>query len=49
MNQSYYVISYFFQLHLMLYVCVQTFDVAGTVQIFLETKWCSDPAIQNQH
>ena len=27
MNQLDYVISYFFQLHLILHACVQTFDV----------------------
>ena len=37
-NQLNYVISYFFQLHLMLHACVQRFDVMGTVEIFFETK-----------
>ena len=31
------VISYFFQLHLMLHACVRTFDVTGTVENFLGT------------
>jgi len=38
MNQLDYVISYFFQLHLMLHACVRKFDVMGTVQTFLGTK-----------
>jgi len=33
-----YIISYFFQLHLMLYTYVQKFDVMGTAQTVLETK-----------
>ena len=37
-NQLNYVISYFFQLHLMLHAYVQKFDVTGTVEIFLGTK-----------
>jgi hypothetical protein len=37
-NQLDYVISYFFQLHLMLYACVQIFNVTGPVRNFLETK-----------
>ena len=36
MRQLYYVISYFFQLHLMLHTCVQRFDVTGTIGNF----WC---------
>ena len=35
------VISYFFQLHLILYVCVQTFNVTGTVENFLELNWAT--------
>ena len=38
MNQLDYVISYFFQLHLMFHACVRTFDVTDTVEIFLGTK-----------
>ena len=38
MNQLDYVISYFFQLYLILYVYVRKFDVAGTAQTFLGTK-----------
>ena len=37
-NQLDCVISYLFQLHLMLYACVLRFDVKGTIGIFLETK-----------
>jgi hypothetical protein len=37
-NQLDYVISYFFQLYLMLHACVQRFDVTGPVRNFLETK-----------
>ena len=37
-NQLDCIISYLFQLHLMLHACVQKFDVMGTVEIFLETK-----------
>ena len=32
------IISYFFQLHLMLHACVQRFDMTGTVENFLRTK-----------
>ena len=32
------VISYFFQLHLILHAYVRRFDVMGTVETFLETK-----------
>ena len=35
MNQLDCVISYFFQLHLMLHVCVWRFDVTDTVEFFL--------------
>ena len=37
-NQLDCVISYFFQLHLMLHACVQKFDVTDTVRNFLGTK-----------
>ena len=37
-NQLDCVINYFFQLHLMLYVCVRRFDVIVTVGSFLRTK-----------
>ena len=37
-NQLDCVISYFFQLHLMLHASVRTFDVTGTLEIFLGTK-----------
>ena len=37
-NHLDYVISYFFQLHLMLHTCVRKFDVTGTAQTFLGTK-----------
>jgi len=32
------VISYFFQLHLMLHTCIRTFDVTGTLEKNLGTK-----------
>ena len=38
MKQLNYIISYFFQLHLMLHACVRRFDVTGTVGNFLGTK-----------
>ena len=38
MNQLNCVISYFFQLHLMLHACIQKFDVTCTVQTFLGNK-----------
>ena len=38
MNQLDCVISYFFQLHLMLHACVERFDVMGTVGKILKTK-----------
>jgi len=37
-NQLDYVISYFFQLHLMFHACVRKFDVTGTAQTVLRTK-----------
>ena len=37
-NQLDYVISYFFQLYLILHTCIRKFDVTGTAQIFLGTK-----------
>ena len=37
-NQSDCVISYFFQLYLMLHACVRRFDVTSTVQKILRTK-----------
>jgi len=50
-NQLGCVISYFFQLHLMLYACVRIFDVTSTVEIFFGTKqsytrkeWQAGPA-----
>ena len=38
MNQLDCVVSYFFQLHLMLHICVRKLDVTGTVEKNLETK-----------
>ena len=38
MKQLFCIISYFFQLHLMLHVCVRRFDVMSTVGNFLGTK-----------
>ena len=38
MNQLDYVISYSFQLLLMINACVRKFDVTGTAQTFLGTK-----------
>jgi len=38
MKQIYRVISYFFQLHLMLHACVQRFNVTGAVGNLLGTK-----------
>ena len=38
-NQLDYVISYFFQLHLMLHTCVRKFDVTGTVEKILGSEW----------
>ena len=37
-NQLDCIISYFFQLHLILHACVQTFDVTGTREKKLRTK-----------
>ena len=37
-NQLDCIISYFFQLHLMLYACVEKFDVTDTVGNFSGTK-----------
>ena len=37
-NQLDCIISYLFQLHLMLHTCVQKFDVTDTVRKFLGTK-----------
>ena len=45
MKQLYYVISYFFQLHLMLYAYVLRFDVMGTVEKFLGTKHGLNPTV----
>ena len=45
MNQLDCVISYFFQLHLVLHACVRKLDVTGTVQNSLETKRCHNENI----
>ena len=37
-NQLDCIISYLFQLHLMLHTCVQKFDVTDTVRNFFGTK-----------
>ena len=37
-NQLDCIISYFFQLHLLLHACVERFDVTGIVGKFLGTK-----------
>ena len=42
MNRLYCVVSYFFQLRLMLYACVRIFDVTDTLGTFLPTKQALD-------
>ena len=45
MNQLDCVISYFFQLYLMLHACIQKFDVMITAQIFLTKHSLSHVAV----
>ena len=45
MNQLNCVISYFFQLHLMLHACIRKLDLTATVQKNLRTKHCLISAI----